>query len=125
MSLPVQRARLLGALRSRQEASVITGGRGTVPAVEAIEEASREALEAFMAAPQMTIIREWAEELGPDAQAYQELVENVIRRLFLRSVVTLNVASKLDVEQAQAINRVVDKILALLFALKPKLRLVR
>lgn len=125
VSLAVERSRLLGAFRGRVKAQVITGGLPSFSGLEALEAASREAVEDFMGSGTMGILRGWTQEAlagkltWEDVGAYAGLTEHVIRQLFLRSVVTLNVASKLDPEEAEAINTTVDKVMAVLSTVKP------
>lgn len=99
---------LLGLLRRRVRTQVVQGDPSL--RVEAMREIAKIALDDFMTLPEVQILEEASKE--------------IIRRLFLRSIVLLQVAADCNAEKAVQLNDEAGEVLAPLLRRKPQLRIV-
>lgn len=108
--LSPERQALLGLLRRRSRLQRVQGLPRTFTKAEIIRKSAKVALEDFQSLPEFQVLGENSKEL--------------VRRLFLRTIVLLNVAADFDPEEALRLNDETNEVLAPLLKQKPKLRIV-
>lgn len=104
------RKHLLKLLRLRAAPVLIDGGRPKLSSADIIEREARIALEEFELLPQ-----------------FQELSngKEIVRRLVLKNIVMLSVASVLDTKRALKINSITKEIVDRILGEGPALKIVR
>lgn len=105
------RRTLLWLLRARSRALTVQGGRPAFSRLDALQEAAEDALAEFRTIHAL-------QGLDPEAR-------EIVERMFLRYILTLNVATDMNPERAREVGHTVDKAMAWILAPKPTLRVVK